>query len=83
MGQVREGPGKSRISGARQTADPHSIGHSSDGIDPADQRPVPAGRRTDPMTRLVRRARVAAMPIAKLAPVALVLCLVVDRSIRW
>jgi hypothetical protein len=35
------------------------------------------------MTSLVRRARVAATPLAPLATVALALCLVLDRSIRW
>ena len=62
----------------------NSIGHSSDGIDPADQCPASGtGRRTDPMTTLVRRTRAAAIPLTSLVGTALALCLVVDRSIRW
>ena len=35
------------------------------------------------MTRLVRRARVAAASLVPLSLAALALCLGVDRSIRW
>jgi len=74
---------KPRISGGGDTAGPHSIGHSSDGIDIADTDPGECRVEECPMPTVIRRASVAARSAAPLMAAGLALCFLIERSLRW
>jgi len=59
-----------------------SIGHSSDGIDPAVSTPGMPGTES-PMTARIRRACASITPLVPVPAIALALALLVDAGRRW